>query len=98
MIERSTETLYVVVRDCDASQPATSPSSGHICIWPQNDLRKSLRYDYESGTTATSSVLAASNPITPKGGMLSLSANGGASGTGHGAETTAACQASAVCF
>jgi hypothetical protein len=57
-------------------------ASGLIYIWPQNDFLKGLRYDFASGTISGSSWLAAANPITSVGGLLSLSANGGASGTG----------------
>lgn len=59
-----------------------APEFGLVYAWPENDLLKGLRYDYATKQLSASSPLTANNPILSNGAMLSLSANGGAHGTG----------------
>jgi hypothetical protein len=70
--------------DADANADAdTGPQAfGLLYAWPQNDYLKALRYDFATHLIATTPAATAANPVTSAGGMLSLSANGGAPGTG----------------
>jgi outer membrane protein assembly factor BamB len=62
-------------------KPASAAGAyGLVYFWPAGDKLKGLRYDY--ATKMLSPMLEANNPVTPEGGVLSLSANGDSAGTG----------------
>lgn len=56
--------------------------SGFVYAWPKDDYLKATRYDYASQSLEAAPALTASVSPASTGGMLSVSANGGAPGTG----------------